>query len=105
MNSRDTRTPTGIVIANDVDPKRILTLKNRYKRSGYPNLLITCSRAEDLEQAIGKNVFDRIVAYVPCSGDGTHSESNHIFGDCLDPEWCWNYTLFNYKLQNLVSKC
>ena len=79
MNSRDTRTPTGMVIANDADPKRILTLKNRYKRSGYPNLLITCSRAEDLEQAIGKNVFDRIVADVPCSGDGTFRKQPHLW--------------------------
>jgi 16S rRNA C967 or C1407 C5-methylase (RsmB/RsmF family) len=68
-----------MVVANDADPVRINTLKRRYARCGSPNLLVTCSRAEDLQRSIGRPVFDRIVADVPCSGDGTIRKFPHIW--------------------------
>lgn len=59
----------GVVVANDVDPKRIKVLCQRYRRCGSPNLLVTCSRAEDLRAAVGPSCdFDRIICDVPCSG-------------------------------------
>eukprot|EP01032_Pedospumella_encystans_P009272 gene9272-10930_t len=69
----------GMVVANDADPIRINTLKKRYARAGSPNLLVTCARAEDLQKMINKPVFDRIVADVPCSGDGTIRKFPHIW--------------------------
>ena len=52
----------------------------RYARCGRPNLLINCSRAEDLYRSIkGKFKFDRIVADVPCSGDGTFRKFSHLW--------------------------
>jgi 16S rRNA C967 or C1407 C5-methylase (RsmB/RsmF family) len=69
----------GMVVANDADPVRINTLRRRYARSGSPNLLVTCSRAEDLQRLVGRPVFDRIVADVPCSGDGTIRKFPHIW--------------------------
>lgn len=52
----------------------------RYSRCGRPNLLINCSRAEDLYRSIkGKFKFDRIVADVPCSGDGTFRKFSHLW--------------------------
>ena len=65
---------TGMVVANDADPKRIQTLRRRYARCGRPNLLIHCSRAEDLCRLMHRRKspsFDRVVSDVPCSGDGT----------------------------------
>lgn len=67
----------GMVVANDADPKRIDTLKKRYSRCGSPNLLITCSRAEDLAKHIGQPIFDRIICDVPCTGDGTFRKFPH----------------------------
>ena len=77
-------TSTGMVVANDADPVRINTLKERYNCSQNPSLLLTCSKAEDLASLICKydneNVlFDRIVADVPCSGDGTIRKFPHIY--------------------------
>ena len=43
---------SGLVVANDADPRRIETLQRRYRRCGSPNLLVTCARAEDLSAAI-----------------------------------------------------
>ena len=93
---------SGIVVANDADPVRINTLKERYNQARNPNLLITCSKAEDLAAhlkrehrhirhkngdkstkmegtGIDGRVFDRIVADVPCSGDGTVRKFPHIY--------------------------
>ncbi|KAJ1430656.1 S-adenosyl-L-methionine-dependent methyltransferase, partial [Ochromonadaceae sp. CCMP2298] len=90
---------SGMVVANDADPVRINTLRKRYARCGSANLLVTCSRAEDLQKVIahsqlgggksgaksdgggGKSggVFDRIIADVPCSGDGTIRKFPHIW--------------------------
>jgi 16S rRNA C967 or C1407 C5-methylase (RsmB/RsmF family) len=64
-NSTNTSS-TGMVVANDADPIRITTLKNRYKRCLTPNLLITCATAEELASRIRRPVFDRILADVPC---------------------------------------
>lgn len=70
---------TGMVVANDGDMVRIETLKRRYARCGSPNLVCTCSRAEDLQRVIATPTFDRIVADVPCSGDGTVRKFPHLW--------------------------
>jgi len=74
-----TKPARGMVVANDADPIRINTLKKRYARAGSTNLMVTCARAEDLQKMINKPVFDRIVADVPCSGDGTIRKFPHIW--------------------------
>ena len=73
----------GMLVANDADSGRIQILKKRYARCGSPNLVLTCCRAEDLQQELcGDNhtrLFDRILADVPCSGDGTIRKFPHIW--------------------------
>lgn len=71
--------PSGMVIANDADTKRIQTLRNRFSRYNNPNLLLTCSRAEDLAYHMPKHSFHHIVCDVPCSGDGTFRKSPHLW--------------------------
>jgi len=63
-------TPTGLVLANDVDPKRINTLMKRFSRCGNPHLLFSCARAEDLPRGRCESL-DRVLCDVPCSGDCT----------------------------------
>ena len=60
---------SGMVLANDIDPKRMRTLIQRFSRHGSPNLIFCCGRAEDLPR--NEEVFDRVLCDVPCSGDGT----------------------------------
>jgi len=45
--------PSGMVVGNDADPKRMKTLRARYDRLGHPCLLLTCLRGEDLQHRIG----------------------------------------------------
>lgn len=68
-----------MVVANDADPIRINTLKSRYSRCMSQNMLITCATAEELCCRIQQPVFDRILADVPCSGDGTIRKFPHIW--------------------------
>ncbi len=49
--------PSGMVVANDADPKRMSTLRQRYARAGHPALLLTCTRGEDLQRFIGEAVY------------------------------------------------
>lgn len=71
--------PTGFVLANDADPKRIKSIQRRYSRSGSPNLIITCSRAEKLHEKLNGMQFDRIICDVPCTGDGTFRKCPHLW--------------------------
>ncbi|CAM9296752.1 unnamed protein product, partial [Ectocarpus fasciculatus] len=71
---------TGMVVANDPDPERIRTLKGRYDKSLSPNFLVTCATAEDLAGRFSSGpAFERILADVPCSGDGTIRKFPHIW--------------------------
>ncbi|KAL3671556.1 hypothetical protein V7S43_003473 [Phytophthora oleae] len=70
------KTPTGVVVANDVDLKRAYMLVHQSKRISSPALLVTCHEAQNIP-FLGKDgteregVFDRILCDAPCSGDGT----------------------------------
>ncbi|EAW07414.1 tRNA (cytosine-C5-)-methyltransferase [Aspergillus clavatus NRRL 1] len=82
--SDDGRT-TGLLIANDSDFKRAHMLVHQMKRLSSPNLIVTNHDATmypsirlpprlDAEGKVHKNrylKFDRILADVPCTGDGT----------------------------------
>ncbi|GMF24597.1 unnamed protein product [Phytophthora fragariaefolia] len=71
------KTPTGVVVANDVDLKRAYMLVHQSKRISSPALLVTCHEAQNIP-FLGKDgtesegvFFDRILCDAPCSGDGT----------------------------------
>ncbi|KNE57886.1 hypothetical protein AMAG_04731 [Allomyces macrogynus ATCC 38327] len=68
--------PDGLVVANDADGKRAYMLVHQTKRLQTPCLLITNHAAQMFpslhDPATGQQLkFDRILADVPCSGDGT----------------------------------
>ena len=72
---------TGLLIANDTDYKRAGMLVHQVKRLNFPNLIVTQHDASifpsiELPPAPGVDKkqylkFDRVLADVPCSGDGT----------------------------------
>lgn len=83
----------GILIANDVDYKRAHMLVHQVKRLASPNIIVTNHDATvfpsikipSLPSADGKPIqnrylkFDRILADVPCSGDGTARKNLEIW--------------------------
>ncbi|CAG8590184.1 9791_t:CDS:10 [Ambispora gerdemannii] len=90
--------PTGVIIANDLDQKRSHMLVRQVKRLQSPCVLITNHDAGqfpsiildrgDRETKKKQLSFDRILADVPCSGDGTIRKNTVIWhkwkiGDAL----------------------
>ena len=86
---------TGLLIANDVDYKRAHMLVHQVKRLSSPNIIVTNHDATlfpsiklpTTTSSDGKRVdnlylkFDRILADVPCSGDGTARKNVNVWKD------------------------
>ncbi|MCJ1354866.1 MAG: hypothetical protein MMC33_004856 [Icmadophila ericetorum] len=84
---------TGLLIANDSDYKRAHLLIHQMKRLNSPNLIVTNHDATMYPSiklpsdpsAPNKGVsilkFDRILADVPCSGDGTARKNINVWKD------------------------
>lgn len=79
---------TGLLIANDTDYKRAGMLVHQVKRLNFPNLIVTQHDAAifpsiELPSAEGEKKqylkFDRILADVPCSGDGTARKNPNVW--------------------------
>jgi len=60
--------PKGFVVANDSDDKRAYMLVHQLRRLNSPAVFVTSGDAQIFP---GKELFDRVLADVPCSGDGT----------------------------------
>lgn len=72
----------GILVANDIDAKRITTLQQRLLHSSAPHFVLTNSDAAQWSANLcsaQKEVFDRILCDVPCSGDGTLRKCPHLW--------------------------
>lgn len=86
---------TGLLIANDSDYKRAHMLIHQMKRLNSPNLIVTNHDATmypsiklpSPPSPDGKPTqnrylkFDRILADVPCSGDGTTRKNSNVWAD------------------------
>ena len=86
---------TGLLIANDADYKRAHMLVHQMKRLNSPNLIVTNHDATMYpsiklsSEPAGENgdvrnrylKFDRILADVPCSGDGTCRKNVNVWKD------------------------
>lgn len=81
---------TGLLIANDIDNRRAHMLVHQVKRLNSPNLIVTNHDATmfpsiEIESEPGKAKkylkFDRILADVPCSGDGTCRKNPGVWKD------------------------
>ncbi|CZT20829.1 related to tRNA (cytosine-5-)-methyltransferase [Ramularia collo-cygni] len=94
QESEDSGRSTGMLIANDVDYRRAQMLIHQVKRLNSPNLIVTNHDATmfpSIElpsttlqsgQKQGKYLkFDRVLADVPCSGDGTCRKNPNIWKD------------------------
>ncbi|KAF7990485.1 hypothetical protein HCN44_000290 [Aphidius gifuensis] len=99
--------PEGFVIANDVDNNRCYMLVHQAKRLNSPNILITNHdssimpnfKVTNADGTKGILKFDRILADVPCTGDGTMRKNPDI--------WCkWNPAMGNnlHGIQFRIAK-
>lgn len=91
--------PTGIVIANDVDQKRAYLLHHQVKRILSPCLMVTNNDGTLFPNlyAAGSDEplrFDRILADVPCTGDGTIRKNPGVW-----KEWAAGQALGLHPLQ------
>ena len=76
--------PSGVVVANDASLQRANLLTHQTKRSNSPALVVTNHQAQKFPTlyAAGEERplrFDRILADVPCSGDGTLRKSPDLW--------------------------
>lgn len=79
--------PSGLVVANDLENKRCYLLMHQLKRLESPNFMIINHDSSslpnfriDLDQNANKSVmYDRILADVPCSGDGTFRKNVDVW--------------------------
>ena len=80
---------TGLLIANDSDYKRAHMLTHQMKRFNSPNLIVTNHDATMFpsiklpSRSVPNSYlkFDRILADVPCSGDGTCRKNLNVWKD------------------------
>ncbi|KAF2130572.1 S-adenosyl-L-methionine-dependent methyltransferase [Dothidotthia symphoricarpi CBS 119687] len=79
---------TGLLIANDTDYKRAGMLVHQVKRLNFPNLIVSQHDASifpsiELPSKDGQKKqylkYDRILADVPCSGDGTARKNPNVW--------------------------
>jgi multisite-specific tRNA:(cytosine-C5)-methyltransferase len=92
LDSSDNGRATGLLIANDSDYKRSHMLIHQLKRLSSPNLIVTNHDATMYPSiklpSTPENPahnrylkFDRILADVPCSGDGTTRKNANLWQD------------------------
>ncbi|GIU69546.1 MAG: tRNA methyltransferase [Candidatus Woesearchaeota archaeon] len=65
----------GLIMANDVSGMRLKALGMNLQRCGVRNTVITMMQENKLINALGKNIFDKILVDAPCSGTGTIRKS------------------------------
>jgi 16S rRNA (cytosine1407-C5)-methyltransferase len=72
---------TGVIVANDVQEKRLWTLKSALYRSGVTNTIVT----KKVGQWFGKHMterFDRVLCDAPCTAQGTARKDSDALQYC-----------------------
>lgn len=59
----------GVLVANEIEPKRARILSENIERCGIKNAIITNNTPEELARYF-KGYFDKIIVDAPCSGEG-----------------------------------
>lgn len=92
VDPNDDGRATGLLVANDMDYKRSHLLIHQLKRLSSPNMIVTNHDATlfpSLQLPSGNSSqvqylkFDRILADVPCSGDGTLRKNVNLWKDWI----------------------
>lgn len=94
----------GRVVANDIHPLRLESLKDAISRSGVDPVMIdrivfTNHDASKFPNPKSGSLFDCIIADVPCSGSGTIRKDPHIL-----PNWLPSISNSLHELQSCILK-
>jgi 16S rRNA (cytosine1407-C5)-methyltransferase len=68
--------PRGLVLANEVNPSRLTTLRANLRLLNLPNVVTTCYQAQELPLAPAS--WDFILVDAPCSGWGTREKNPRV---------------------------
>jgi tRNA (cytosine34-C5)-methyltransferase len=99
--------PEGFVIANDLENKRCYMLMHQLKRLESPNFMIINHDASSLpnfragsgSESFRTVQFDRILADVPCSGDGTFRKNIDVW-----TKWTFSHACNLHGIQSRIAK-
>lgn len=72
---------TGVIVANEIDPKRAKILSENIERLGVKNAVVTNNSPEELKNYF-RGYFDKIIVDAPCSGEGMFKKE-----DAAITEW------------------
>ncbi len=86
----------GVLVANEIFPKRAKVLSENIERYGLENVLVTNHAPKELEKTFS-NYFDVIVVDAPCSGEGMFQKEP----DALT-QWSKEYVLACQKRQKEI---
>jgi len=99
--------PEGLLVANDSDEKRCYMLVHQMNRLATPSVVVTNHEAQRLPglkypeghpRAGERFKFDRVLADVPCSGDGTLRKSPDLWG-----RWSTKQAFSLHRLQIRIA--
>jgi NOL1/NOP2/sun family putative RNA methylase len=65
---------TGLLVANEIHPKRVWDLAENLERCGVTNAVVTNESSQSLAEHLG-DFFDRVMLDAPCSGEGMFRKS------------------------------
>ena len=107
-SSYTSKTRQGMVVANDADYSRAYMLVHQCKRIQSPLLVVTTHKAQEfptitdfdgVSSEKGSPFFDRVLADVPCTGDGTMRKNPMIW-----KKWNTQGTISMHPLQVMIAK-
>ena len=68
--------PEGLVVANEVSPSRLATLRANLRLQNLPNVVTTCYQGQDLP--LEDEIWPNILVDAPCSGWGTVEKNPQV---------------------------
>ena len=68
--------PKGLVVANEVSPSRLATLRANLRLQNLPNVVTTCYQGQDLP--LEEGIWPYILVDAPCSGWGTVDKNPQV---------------------------
>lgn len=89
----------GLLIANEIIPKRAQILAQNIERFGFLNTIVTNENPEKLKERFPK-FFDKIIVDAPCSGEGMFKKE-----PLSAVQWSINHTLTCAQRQRHIMDC
>ncbi|MDE6586346.1 MAG: RsmB/NOP family class I SAM-dependent RNA methyltransferase [Clostridia bacterium] len=89
----------GVLVLNEIVPKRAEILRSNVERLGVKNALITSTEPKRLAEVF-KNYFDKILVDAPCSGEGMFKKE-----EAAIPEWSVQNVALCAERQKEILDC